>query len=269
MQMYSPLQPPAFFEQSLNSNYRYREYMPSTDLLPFIACYWTVDYHACGADYVHRVIPDGCVDIIFDMNTASSSKGAFVAGLMTTFETMNLTEDYSMFGIRFYSHKIRCFISYPVSELKGHHVLLEDIWGREADFVVDEVKSALRIQDAIERLELRFRKMLLGNEYEFDSLLQPSMRFIYESKGMITFRELAEKLSYSERNVRRIFSKELGIGPKELLDIIRFQSLLRELNRRLPTDLTELALKYGYYDQPHFIHRFKRLLGLTPNQVFK
>lgn len=269
MQRYSPLQPQALKKELLNSNFHYREYMPSTAFLPYIACYWMIDYHAFGSDYLHRVIPDGCVDIIFDINHSFSSKGAFVEGLMTSFETINLTSDCSMFGIRFYSHQIHCLIRYPVSEFTGRHVLLEDVWGREADVIADEVRSAHGIPDIIEKVESRLRKILLNNEYESNSLLQPSMRFIYESQGMISIRELAEKLCYSERNVRRVFRNELGISPKELLDIIRFQSLIRELNRSKPTDLTELALKYGYYDQSHFNHSFKHFFGMTPYQVFK
>ncbi|MGO4106550.1 hypothetical protein [Paenibacillus sp. YAF4_2] len=38
-----------------------------------------------------QIIPDGCADIIIDMNPASASQGAFVTGLMTSFETINLS----------------------------------------------------------------------------------------------------------------------------------------------------------------------------------
>lgn len=269
MQMYSPVQPPVFHKEATNPNYVYREYTPSKVLLPYIACYWKLDFRADdGADFLHRIIPDGCTDIIIDMNPASSSKGAFVTGLMTTFETVNLSSDCSLFGIRFYSHNMRYFIKYPVSELTGHQVLLEDIWGREAGLVANELRAAHTLPDAIVRLEVRLQNVLLRNKYEFESPLQVAMCVMYENQGMITVRELAEKLVYSERNVRRIFSKELGIGTKELLGIIRFQSLLRELHRNKPTDWTGIAVKYGYYDQSHFIHTFKRLYGLAPNQIW-
>ncbi|OPA80965.1 hypothetical protein BVG16_01045 [Paenibacillus selenitireducens] len=63
---------------------------------------------------LHRVIPDGCVDIIFDLRSTSFSQGAFVTGLMTSFETMSLTRNYSLFGIRFFADQVRQFIENPV-----------------------------------------------------------------------------------------------------------------------------------------------------------
>jgi AraC-like DNA-binding protein len=269
MQVYSPLQPPLIQIELLNSNFRYREIMPSAALMPYIACFWTINYRASGEDYLHRVIPDGCTDIIFDLSPALSSKKAFVAGLMTTFETMNLASDCSLFGIRFYSHRIRNFIRYPISELTGRQIFLEDVLGREAQSFDNEVRASQGIPDAIKCAELRLRKVLLRNEYDIDSLLEPSMRFILECQGLISIQELARTLCYSERHVRRVFNKELGISPKVFLDIIRFQSLLQELNKSKPADFTKLALKYEYYDQSHFIHCFKRLYGLAPNQVYK
>lgn len=77
------------------------------------------------------------------------------------------------------------------------------------------------------------------------------------------------KLMWLVIGLRRTFQKELGVGPKELLDIIRFQSLLRERYKRTQSSFTDIAVKFGYYDQPHFIHHFKRYYGLAPNQVFK
>ncbi|MDQ8733927.1 helix-turn-helix transcriptional regulator [Paenibacillus sp. LHD-38] len=268
MQVYLTLQPPTLQSELLDSNYQYREFLPSKGLEPYVACYWTVDSYASDNNKLHRIIPDGCVDIIFDLRALSLSKGAIVAGLMTTFETINLTTNYSLFGIRFFSDKVRQFLRYPVSELTGYNVFLEDIWGREAELIVDEVQSANGVSEMMERVELKLLKVLLNNETQSDQLLQSSMHYMIASQGMISIRNLAEKLSYSERNVRRTFQKELGVSPKELLGIIRFQCLLQELNKGTLSHFTDIAVKYGYYDQPHFIHNFKRFYGLTPNQVF-
>jgi AraC-like DNA-binding protein len=228
MRVYLPLQPPTLQNELLVSNYRYREFLPSKGLESYVACYWTVDTFASDKNHLHRIIPDGCVDIIFDLKAPSNSKGAFVVGLMTTYETINLTTNYSLFGIRFFSDYARRFLRYPVSELIGYHVFLEEIWGSEAGFIVEEVKSANGISEMIDRVEFILLKFLLQNEPQSDQLLQSSMQYMYASQGTITIRALAEKLNYSERNIRRTFQKELGVSPKEFSGIIRFQSLLQE-----------------------------------------
>lgn len=267
MRMYLPFQPPTLQHELLDANYRYREFLPGRNLESYVACYWTVDFYASDQNKLHRIIPDGCVDIIFDLR--SPSKGAFVVGLMTKFETMNLSQSYSLFGIRFFSDTVRRFLKYHVSEFIGYRVLLEDIWGNEAEFMMEEMISATGISEIIERVEINLLKFLLLNESKSDGLLQTSMQYMYASQGMISMRSLAEKLSYSERNIRRTFQKELGVSPKELSGIIRFQSLLQGLYRGTQFRFTDIAVKYGYYDQPHFINNFKRYYGLLPNQVFK
>ncbi|MFJ7725275.1 DUF6597 domain-containing transcriptional factor [Neobacillus sp. NPDC097160] len=86
MRLFRPLQPPILQPEPFHSNYRYQEFLPSKILQPFIACYWTVEFHTSDTNKLHRIVPDGCVDIIFDLKALSSSKGAFVTELMTEYE---------------------------------------------------------------------------------------------------------------------------------------------------------------------------------------
>ncbi|USG64364.1 helix-turn-helix transcriptional regulator [Brevibacillus ruminantium] len=268
MRVYLPLQPPALQNETSDSHYRYREFLPSNELESYVACYWTLDANVSERNHLHRIIPDGCVDIIFDLNASSSTNAAFAVGLMTTYETINLTVNQSLFGIRFFSDTARRLIRYPVSELMSYHVFLEEIWGSEGKFIAEEVTSANNRSEMIERVETLLIRLLLQNESNSDQLLQSSMKYMYASQGTISVRMLSEKLGYSERKVRRTFQKELGISPKELLDILRFQYMLREMKKGVPSRLTDLALNYGFYDQPHFNRNFKRFYGLTPGQVF-
>ncbi|MFP3514334.1 DUF6597 domain-containing transcriptional factor, partial [Peribacillus sp. SIMBA_075] len=71
-------------------------------------------------DQWNRVIPDGCVDIIFDLKTTSASKGAFVSGLMRTFELMPIMGHQSLLGIRFYSETAHLFLRNPISMINGN-----------------------------------------------------------------------------------------------------------------------------------------------------
>jgi len=120
-----------------------------------------------------------------------------------------------------------------------------------------------------ELLDSYLLKCLHAQAADSDDLLQTSLQYMYVSRGMVSMSSLADLLGYSDRNIRRGFQKELRVCPKELSDIIRFQSLLRELNNGSQSHFADVAVKYGYYDQAHLINQFKRYYGLTPNQVFK
>jgi len=269
MRTYLPLQPP-MLEPVQGSSYRYREYLPDKALQPYVACYWTVEFDASNDRKLHRIIPDGCVDIIFDLNAPSFSKGAMLAGLMASYETMDLTESCFSFGIRFFSDQAWPFIGYSVSELSGNAVSLEDVWGAEAGLVVERVQEAAgSVQAMIGLVESILFGKLGRLPYPEHQLLRSAMQHLYASRGLLSVRTLAEKLSYSERTVRRMFRKEFGMGPKEIASIIQFQNLLQELHKGASLRFSDTAIKSGYYDQPHFIHMFKRFYGLTPHQVFK
>ncbi len=188
---------------------------------------------------------------------------------MTEFETLNFTTDQSLFGIRFYADTARYFIGSPVSELNGYRVSLEEIWGREGLEITEDVRSVHGISQIIDRIESRLLKLVSRIDYRPNGLLHSGMQHLYAEQGMLSVRSLAEKLGYSERHVRRAFLQELGVGPKELSRIIRYQNILEELNDGKRKGFADTALRYGYSDQSHFIHTFRRFYGLTPQQVFK
>ncbi len=80
MHPYRPLQAPKIQQHLLNAHYQYREYAPSKSLESYVACYWIVDHQASTRSVLHRIVPDGCADIIFDLRASSFSKGAIIVG---------------------------------------------------------------------------------------------------------------------------------------------------------------------------------------------
>ena len=58
----------------------YREITPIRELQPFVECFWTSRTEG-GAVSATRVLPDGCVDLIFDLTPGFET--AFWVGTMT------------------------------------------------------------------------------------------------------------------------------------------------------------------------------------------
>lgn len=266
MNNYRPIQPPKL-QQIQSPDYSYREYVPCESLASHVVCYWTMDFHAENKNQLHRILPDGCIDIIVDRQSTSSWKAAFIEGLMTRFEVLSLSKSQSLFGIRFYPEPAHSILKFPASTFIGQHVFLEDIWGMEGLFMVEEILSTQVVSKIIEMVERKLNHLLALNNTSTNSLVLQSMQYIYAFKGNISTLDLAEKLHFTERHMRRIFDRELGLSPKEMLGIVRFQSILQELYSGTSTSFTDIALKYGYYDQSHFIKNFKRYYGILPKQL--
>ncbi|GAA0852914.1 MULTISPECIES: DUF6597 domain-containing transcriptional factor [Paenibacillus] len=95
MRNYVPVQAPTLENRSADSSYTYQEYLPSWPLTPYVACYWTMHYEVLPFQHhrLHRILPDGCVDIIFNLKLLEASTSGFIAGLMSGYEAIILTQD--------------------------------------------------------------------------------------------------------------------------------------------------------------------------------
>jgi AraC-like DNA-binding protein len=266
---YRPVHSPLLQPELRRPWYKCREYSPSRRLASHVASFWTMDYQPATDHQWHRIIPDGCVDIVINLLSPASRKAAYVAGLATRSEVLRFSEARSIFGIRIYSESARAILKSPLSAFKGHRVFLEEAWGLEGLHWVERILAAETISDILAIAERKLSHMLTDHDAPAPSLVYQSMQMMYESKGNLSVANLADRVHFSERHLRRAFDRELGLSPKEMLGIVRFQSILQEFYRGDYASLTDLALKYGYYDQSHFANTFTRYYGLPLKRLTK
>ena len=93
------------------------------------------------------------------------------------------------------------------------------------------------------------------------------MRRIEETGGAVEMRALARELGYSRKHVITLFRDHVGLPPKLLARIVRFDGLLRQLRTGAATSWADLALDCGYYDQAHLVREVRRFTGLTPTEA--
>jgi methylphosphotriester-DNA--protein-cysteine methyltransferase len=61
----------------------------------------------------------------------------------------------------------------------------------------------------------------------------------------------------------------LGVSPKMLSSLNRFQSILHSISKSKPDKLTNFAYELDFYDQAHFNNNFKNFTDLKPNAYIK
>lgn len=81
--------------------------------------------------------------------------------------------------------------------------------------------------------------------------------------GSISMSEISAQFFYSEKHIRRLFLQYVGTTPKTFSRIVRVNYALRLLNNS-PAHLIDIAMEAGFFDQPHFIHDFKTICGISP-----
>jgi methylphosphotriester-DNA--protein-cysteine methyltransferase len=116
------------------------------------------------------------------------------------------------------------------------------------------------------RLDRIVRKLAgLRRESAPDRLVQTAMRQL-EFDPTLRAGALARRLAVSERQLRRRFEAETGLGVKRMSRILRFQRLMGRIRSRQsgPVRWADLAGDLGYADQAHLIHETRLMSGLSP-----
>ena len=256
----------------------YREYLPSEKLRPFVECLWTRDSVVAREPSggspspelqpVHRVLPDGCIDVVLGFSgQADEPESAVAVGTMTRALVLDAgTSPESFVGVRFRPGKASAFLSVPASELTDLRVPIDELWLDAA-----EVRDALAVSaDAVERvralervLAARVSPAAVAAHDDVDE----AIRRIVEAGGSLGITRLAPALGVTRQHLARRFSQLVGVSPKTFARVVRLGRVV-ERARAVPAgegiNWSALALELGYYDQSHLVDEFRELTGVTP-----
>jgi AraC-like DNA-binding protein len=240
----------------------YREYAPHVLLSPYIDCYW-VDRHEHGQPGTFRILPDACMDIIF--NFTGDDDPLFLVGTSTTYidKTVCGTSDY--FGIRFRPGGLYAFTRQPMHEFTDNKVYLKDLSRSFYVLLVDAVRQEMSDSFRIKRIEealLRFMSaQTLKPVHQF---ILASIGHIANSGGRISIPELADHACTGERQLQRTYMEMIGVSPKTLCNITRYIRARHYIKKWPDISIEEVAHENGYFDRSHLFREFKRFSGKAP-----
>ncbi len=232
----------------------YRELAPPPILAPFVECFWT---HRAAADEGPsrvRVLPDGCIDILIDLEAQADPR---VVGAMTRAQVIETSSAIDLLAVRFRPGGAAAILGLPAHELTDRTVPLADLAPSLAWHPVVDAPPAQRIERWMTSLAERAR------ERTVDPRVAAARRRL--DRGGVSIDHVASELNVTRQHLSRLFRSQVGFGPKQLQRIYRLQAALVMLEKR-PTDLVGVALASGYADQPHFCLDCRELAGVSPTE---
>lgn len=234
-----------------------REVAPPPILAPFVECFWIRSPGDASPDTPHRVLPDGCLDIIF------SSRGALVVGAMTRPLLIPSRTVQAVLGVRFLPGMATAFVQIPAATLTDDSAPLDAVWS-DGTQVADLVGSALGSPEAITRVADMLRGRL-GRTRPIPADVRAAVRGIVANGGRSEVSQLATSLGLTRQHLARRFAAYVGVTPKMLSRVMRMRETLRRA-RASAVNWAGIAADLGYSDQSHLVSEFRSLTGLTPSR---
>jgi AraC-like DNA-binding protein len=244
----------------------YEELAPPASLADAVDAFWRFTVTSSAPRH-HRVLPDGCTDLIFHFRNVGgrawlAAPELVAVGPMERFALVDLEPGAVSVGVRLkpgwalpvlgVSPRELCGLSVPVADcaprLAGLQRRLEDC--RSPDGLLSLLQRTV-----VERLASVPHKPRAAE----------ALRWLQASGGQVRLSTLARELGHSERTLHRQVLDEAGVPPKLLARVLRFQRALPLL--RSGAAPSAVALDCGYSDQAHLTREVREFAGVTPTAL--
>jgi len=250
----------------------YRQVAPSAAVSGYVEFYWMLEDRS-PASAVQRIIPDGRSGLILNLGHPYQSykNGAwhsqpecFFVGQITGPLLLRPSGPAAMLGIQFRPHGAAQLLRLPMCELTDSAVALEDL-SRRLFRSLDRVRNLPSLTHALAALDPILGKFAQRERTE-DILVAHAAKDIERSGGLASVEDVADRISWSTRQLQRRFKDVVGISPKLFARMQRFQRVLRAMDGP-NSDWVDAAVHCGYYDQAHLIRDFREFSGKTPTAL--
>jgi AraC-like DNA-binding protein len=242
---------------------RYREHRPGPGVPEAVACTW---HGIAGWARRLRVLPDGCLELVWDGQHARAVPplpGAVRYPVSAGAQTI---------GIRIQPGWGAIVLGAPLRDLADVTDLAE-LWDAMAVRHLEAALAAAPDAAARRRLLGRAVARRLGIAGRPDAVVLAAVQLLGQPQSTgqprATVSEAAWHAHLSGRQLRRRFADHVGLAPKTLQAILRFQRLRLQLASAgtAQVSLARAAADCGYFDQAHLCHESARLAGITPGEL--
>jgi len=258
----------------------YREYAPPARLAPFIRCFWTLRSPPLGSGApregagIERLIPDGSPEIVLQLGDpfleweqggarprSIEQPEAIVAGQLRGPLLLSPAGSVDIVAVRFRPAGLRPFLGgIDARELLDRRIAVAELSPALAR-ALDRVRLARGAAGRVSALASALEGAQGESRIAGAGPVAAAVEAIVRSGGTATAEELRRAAGIHERSLQRGFRREVGLSPKRLSRIVRFQRFFRALEAAPPAGVAGLALDCGYYDQPHLLRDARELAG--------
>jgi AraC-like DNA-binding protein len=244
---------------------------PHPDLAPLIEHYWFVTAEDGPVDLRVDVFVDGRPDLIFNFGAPYSR--TVIGGPTTEHLRSNLDAQrmvpirivqrgaVHIVGVRFRLGGLGPLAHQDLRPFSGKTPAPWEVFGPELASLEAAVRTT-SMDGAAAAMDAWFRGRLRRDDGR--TAFELALRQFVASGGAATVERSARAAGCSIRQVERLFAEQVGLSPKAVARVLRFQAALGRLMHDPQAALVSVAAEAGYYDQAHFIRDFRAMTGGVP-----
>ena len=249
-----------------------RRFAPCAALRPYVQCFWQARGKAGGEPTVVELLhPDGAMGLLFNFggplkrNGGQVQGGCWIDGPKRCTARLAVGETLDLLGVRFLPGMAFAFVSEALSALAGQELTPGEALRRlELANLHERLGESPHMAGRLALLEEYLLARLHQGERTPPGLMA-ALGWLDYHQGQGSIAALVDELPFGQRRLERLFLRYVGLSPKRYARLLRVAHS-RELIKRGEEagSLTDIAHAAGYFDQAHFIHDFKDVIGLTP-----
>jgi AraC-like DNA-binding protein len=223
-----------------------------------------------------KILPTGGIDMMINFGepyrlinkeqerVIQHPKHSWIVGMTNEYIVSEATGTFTdMVGVRFKPGGAYAFFHFPVAELNHQLVEMDQIWGR----FIHQARERLGALASLEARITLLQNLLLhriGEKPAELELIQSAVSHLAQPHTF-TIKNLSDHIGISQKHLITLFKKFVGLPPKGMARIFRFNAALQSIDPFHPVNWTEIAHHCHYHDQAHFNKDFAAFGGLTPS----
>lgn len=241
---------------------------PDPDIAPWVELVWSIRWELpSGVRFASQTLPHPAVSLTVERGSGRrpevGSDPVVLTGVVTRRFDVDLHADSWVVGLKFRPGGLVALVGGRAADWRDRTLPARPVVGAPvADALSgidpggDPASWRAAAQDAVRLMEPR-----TDERYE---LLLEIVADMLGDPDLMTVAEVERRHGVSGRSLQRLFATYVGVSPKWVLGRYRMHDLLATLDSGSPETLTDLAHRFGWYDQAHFTRDFVRLVGVRP-----
>ena len=226
---------------------------------------------------IERVVPTGHLFVLFELDgftrhtydndtlkPNNSYQKVWISGMHQNYISISAHQKSEMLVVQFKPYGAYPFFHSPINTLNEKVVHTQEIFVNELLELQTQILNEKKIKNKFIRVE-----NWLSQRYRQEKKPPSELALLVESlqiNSKDNMKSLIEDYSKSQKHLIDQFRKYVGLTPKYLQRIFRFNELLQHIHNNKKVEWAHVALDCGYTDQSHFIKEFKHFCGINPKE---